>query len=241
MFQRLVVGGVGQHAQHAVAHGPLHAILALVHDQERNTSALQLTSRAPAYASETADDDMVLQLVDHFSGPPFPKILRELQLDDDLRHAAHRQQHHGYAKEYQKRIENPPAETQRMHFRVTHGGDGDQRHVEGVEGGVMLDPHEAQRSASDDQQNAAGQDDQPSTKAAHVQSLLLAVPHRLRASSTVMSSDSSGTPVHCRTASITLSMICASSRSAFFATSSISRSSPNISPYSFSGSVMPSV
>ena len=86
---------------------------------------------------------MVLQLVNHFPGPPLPEILRELQRDDYLCHAAHRQQHHGYAKEYQKRIENPPVETERMDFRVPHRADRDQRHVEGVEGWVVLDPYEA--------------------------------------------------------------------------------------------------
>src|SRR5271163_1578192 len=162
-----------------------------------------------------------------------------------------------------------------MHFRISHGADRDQRHVKGVEEGIMLDPYESQRAATDDQHNSTAQDDQPSAEAAHSVVILerpcvpksgdrgenvetpgvgtiagprgrpgtqkCATIQRFRASNTVMSSDSSGTPVHCRTLSITLSIICASSRSAFFATNSISRSSPNISPYSFSGSVMPSV
>ena len=167
VFQRCIVGGVGQHAEHAVANRPFHAVLALVHDQKRNTGALQLMGRAPAYASEAADDDMVLQLVNHFPGPPFPKILREFQLDDHLRHAAHRQQQHGYAEEYQKRIENPPVEAEWMQLLVTNRGHRDQRHVERVERGIMLDPYESQRSAADNQQNSAAQNDQPSAEAAH--------------------------------------------------------------------------
>src|SRR5665213_2906335 len=110
---------------------------------------------------------MVPQLVDHFSGPPFPKILREFQLNDYLRHAAHREQHDGYAEEYQKRIEDSPPETQRMQFLVTHRSDGDQRHVERVKGGVVLDPYEAQRSAREDQQNSAAQYHYPGAQAAH--------------------------------------------------------------------------
>ena len=83
-------------------------LLAFIHDKEWNASALQLMSRAPAHASETADDDMVLQLVNHFPGPPFPEILRELQLDDYLRHAAHREQHDGYTEQYQRELKIRP-------------------------------------------------------------------------------------------------------------------------------------
>ena len=53
--------------------------------------------------------------------------------------------------------------------------------------------------------------------------------------------DRSGELLHCPTASITVLMISSSGRSAFLTKSAASRSSPNISPYSFSGSVIPSV
>src|ERR1700722_16920437 len=142
-----------------------------------------------------------------------------------------------------------------MQLLVAHRGDGDERHVERVEGGIMFDPYESQRSAGEDEQDSAAQYDDPVAKAAHSVAILAGLrsyrldlgktrlsrlyqfgrvhlSQSLRTTSTVMSSESSGTPVHCRTLSITVSMIWASSRSTFFATSSMRRSSPNISPYS---------
>src|ERR1700749_663160 len=127
-----------------------------------------------------------------------------------------------------------------MELLVAYCADGNQRHVERVEGRIMLDPYEAQRSARKDDHLSDEEDDQPGAQASHAVDIL-AVSQCLRASSSVMSSKSSGVPVHCVTASITLAMMASSSRSAFLATSSIQRASPNISPYSFSGSVMPSV
>src|ERR1700733_11086052 len=99
-----------------------------------------------------------------------------------------------------------------MQLLVAHRGDGDEGHVERVEGGIMLDPYESQCSAGEDQQDSAAQHDDPIAKAAHSVAILAGLRsnrlHGLRTSSTVISSDSSGTPVHCRTDSITLSMIC---------------------------------
>src|SRR5580704_1386696 len=139
-----------------------------------------------------------------------------------------------------------------MQLAITDCGDGGQRHVKSIEGGIMIDPYEAESASGEDEHNAATQNDDPVAEAAHAFAILARIQktefriqneqgYSLRASSTVMSSESSGTPVHSRTRSITLSMICASSRSAFLATNSMRRSSPNISPYSFSGSVMTSV
>src|SRR5579875_831993 len=62
-----------------------------------------------------------------------------------------------------------------------------------------------------------------------------------RARSRVMSSCNSGLPVQPRTASKMMRIISWSSRWMFLLTRSTNRSSPNISPYAFSGSVMPSV
>src|ERR1022692_2664520 len=64
---------------------------------------------------------------------------------------------------------------------------------------------------------------------------------RLATSMVISSDNSAASPDHCMTASIVRAMISGESRSTFLASKSVSRCSPNISPYSFSGSIMPSV
>src|SRR5581483_12520626 len=100
--------------------------------------------------------------------------------------------------------------------------------------GVAFDNNEADRAGGERRQNRHADNDQPPANVRHRSQIL-------RASRRVMSSNSSGEPVHWRTESRTVAISFWSSRSEFLATRSIRRSSPNISPYSFSGSVMPSV
>ena len=64
---------------------------------------------------------------------------------------------------------------------------------------------------------------------------------RLATSMVISSDNSAASPDHCMTASITRAMISGDSRSTFLDSKSVRRCSPNISPYSFSGSIMPSV
>ena len=65
--------------------------------------------------------------------------------------------------------------------------------------------------------------------------------HKRRATTMVMSSCNSPAPVQCTTASMVRAISSAESARAYFTSRSFRRSSPNISPYTFSGSTMPSV
>src|ERR1019366_3568876 len=65
--------------------------------------------------------------------------------------------------------------------------------------------------------------------------------HKRRATTMVISSCNSPSPVHCTTASMVRAISSAESALAYFTSRSFRRSSPNISPYTFSGSTMPSV
>src|SRR6185437_5311267 len=65
--------------------------------------------------------------------------------------------------------------------------------------------------------------------------------HIRRAIAMVISSDSSLEPVQSTTASIVRAMSSLESADEYLAMYSISRSSPNLSPYAFSGSTIPSV
>ena len=116
---------------------------------------------------------MVVQTVDHFLGPPLFKILIQLQLYNDLGHAADSQQHDGNAKEYQKGIEHPARMAERMHFGITHRADGDQGHVEGVEPGILFDDHEPHGPAQHNEQKRGRDQDQPVTKAMHAEVILV--------------------------------------------------------------------
>ena len=65
--------------------------------------------------------------------------------------------------------------------------------------------------------------------------------HKRRATTMVISSCNSPAPVQCTTASMVRAISSAESALAYFTSISFKRSSPNISPYTFSGSTMPSV
>src|SRR5262249_6155363 len=65
--------------------------------------------------------------------------------------------------------------------------------------------------------------------------------HMRRATSIVISSCNSPAPVHCTTASIVRAISSAESALEYLIISSLRCSSPNCSPYTFSGSTMPSV
>jgi hypothetical protein len=117
---------------------------------------------------------VLVQGVDHFSSAPLSEILVELQLDDSLRHAADGEQHDGYAKEYQKRIEDLSGAAERVDFRVSYRADGDQRHVERVERRVMIDEDEAERSAGQDYDDRGRDQDEPVAEASHAVAILTA-------------------------------------------------------------------
>ena len=65
--------------------------------------------------------------------------------------------------------------------------------------------------------------------------------HKRRATTMVISSCNSPAPVQCTTASMVRAISSVESALEYFTSRSLRRSSPNISPYTFSGSTMPSV
>jgi hypothetical protein len=59
-----------------------------------------------------------------------------------------------------------------MQFLVAHRRYGDERHVERVEGSVVFDPYETERSAGEDQRNSGAQNENPVAKPAHAVAIL---------------------------------------------------------------------
>jgi hypothetical protein len=90
---------------------------------------------------------MAFQFVDHVPCPPLSEELIQLQLDQGLSHCPHRQKDRGHADHDEKRVEDPSGVAQTADLRIPDGGHRGQRHVEGIERRIMLDPHETNGSA----------------------------------------------------------------------------------------------
>src|SRR5262245_54967243 len=71
LAQCLLARGVGRDGEHPGHHGPLGAAGVDIDDDEGDARVLQFAGGAAPDASETADDVMILELVDHAFGPPF--------------------------------------------------------------------------------------------------------------------------------------------------------------------------
>jgi len=69
--------------------------------------------------------------------------------------------------------------TERMHLSVTHRADGDDGHVERIEGGVIVGEDEADRAARNDDEQRDNDQQQPVAKALHASAIVARAMSRL--------------------------------------------------------------
>ncbi len=93
---------------------------------------LQLSDHLPAGAPGPADDDVVGQLLDLLHGGPGAEGLSQVHLDDGRGDEGEPESHGGDAAHEQDAGERPPRVVQGPDLLVAHGGEGDDRHVQGV-------------------------------------------------------------------------------------------------------------
>ena len=184
---------------------------------------------------------MRLEIVYHTASAPFRKVSAQFQFDHGLGEHAEGDEHGGHADGDVEHVENSAGSSERQHLAIADGGDGGEGHVERFEKRVTGEGHVANAADTDN-----GCDGDHDLKYAPLEvfeiGAVLTVRHQvLRMIIMVMSSAESGANVHWLTASKTSRRISSLDLPATRWTVSMRRSSPNISSYSFSGSVMPSV
>ena len=126
-------------------HGALHAVRIDVHDDEGHAGVAEFDGGAAADATESADDVVVFEVVDHAFFPPLANGVAEFQFDDGLGHGADGDEDGGDSEHDQEGIEHAAGVGERMDLAVAHRGHGGQRHVEGIEGWVSVDDGESHR------------------------------------------------------------------------------------------------
>src|ERR1039458_846515 len=143
--ERVVVGGIGGHGQHAGEHGALHAVGVDVDHDEGDAGVREFARGAAADASESVDNVVIFELVDHAFIPPLADGVAELEFDDGLGHGADGDEDRGDSEGDQEGIEDAPGVGEGMDRAVAHRGHGGQRHVESVEGWIPVDDGKAYR------------------------------------------------------------------------------------------------
>jgi hypothetical protein len=136
--QGFVARGISEDGEHAGRHGALDALGLVIDHDEGDAGVLQLGCGPAADASESADDEVILELVDHMFVPPLANGFAELQLDDGLGHGADRDEDGGDPEKDEEGIENAAGAGEGMDFAVAHRGHGGEGHVEGIEGRVAV-------------------------------------------------------------------------------------------------------
>ena len=93
---------------------------------------LQFAGGAAADAAESADDVVILEIVDHAFFPPLADRVAELEFDDGLGHGADGDEEGGDSEDDQEGIEDASGVRERMNLAVAHRGHGGQGHVERI-------------------------------------------------------------------------------------------------------------
>lgn len=157
-----ILGGVGGDGEHACLDGIGNTLLTAVDDQEGRVCPLKFIGGVAAYASETADDEVVMQIVDHSFCPVFAVAVLQFKFDDSLGHGTNCDEHRADSEDNQKGVEDASGMAERPYLLIADGGDGGERHIEGFEPGIVFDEHKAdsankQREAqeSDGEKDAA--------------------------------------------------------------------------------------
>jgi len=112
-------------------------------DDEGDAGVAQFAGGAAADSSKSADDVVILEIVDHAFFPSLANGVAELQLDDGLGHGADGDEDRGDSEDDEKGIEDAPGVGERMDLTVADRGHGGQRHVERIEGWIPVNDGEA--------------------------------------------------------------------------------------------------
>ena len=128
---------------------------------------MQFLGRAAAHAAESANNEMILQFVDHAFIPPLVEDLSEFHLDDALRHGADSDEDDGDTEGDQECVEHAPAVAERMDLAIAHRGHGGERHVEGVERGPAFDQRETGGPHQQHQRNGDGDKEEAALETVH--------------------------------------------------------------------------
>ena len=166
--QRIVIAGIGRHAQHPQFHGTLYPVFILVdhHEMARPRAAVHRPRPCPQ-TPEATDDVVALQFVDHIFDPSLSEKLIELEFDRSLRHGAYSEKDDHHAERDEKGIKYAPGMAQRPNLAVAHRGHGGERHVERVEDRIVFDHHEADGSEGQREQDRQPDYGQSSRKMLH--------------------------------------------------------------------------
>ena len=130
------MGGIGGDGEHAGEHGAFGAVGVDIDDDEGDAGVAEFAGGAAADASKSADDVVVLEIVDHAFLPSLADGVAEFELDDGLGHGADGDEDGGDAEDDEKGIEDASGVGEGMDLAVADRGHGGQRHVEGIEGRV---------------------------------------------------------------------------------------------------------
>jgi hypothetical protein len=152
---------VGLDAQHARDDDLVHALGITVDDDEWRTAAAQLVRDNAADAAVPAQDEMVVEMVDHSTDATLLESEVQPAFDDDCGEQRERIERRADAADEQNDRERLTGPRQRVHLTVPHGRNGDDGHVEGVPCGPALDHHVSRRPAGNHEGEQADREPGP--------------------------------------------------------------------------------
>ncbi len=148
-FRTVFAAGIRLDSQIARLDRLVHALGVAFDDHERHRLARELLGDDVPHAAEAADDEMLLEVVEHARAPaPDPPLLK-VTFDQPSHQEGERVEHGRDPEDHDPDVEDAPGVRQRVHFHVAdrrHRHDG---HVERVEDRPALDDDVAGRAGPD--------------------------------------------------------------------------------------------
>ena len=151
--QHLFARGICLDGQEALLHRRLHALGVALDDDEGDALPGELARDDASHAPEAAQDEVVLQLIEHACAPPDFEPFGEAPLGEQRHEEREGVEERPDAAQDDEHRERAAGLRQRMDLAVPDGRDGDDRHVERVPQVPTLDEGVADRADDRDGRN----------------------------------------------------------------------------------------
>src|SRR4029453_12268387 len=140
---------IGLDGEEAEVYSLLHPVGVPLDDDKRHPLAGKFVRDNPPHASETADDEMPLELVEHVLTPSAAPAVLQVSFDYARHEEGERIEDGGYAHRQHDHREELPRSRHRVYFAIADGGDRNDGHVKSFPRRPPLDDHVAGGAAAD--------------------------------------------------------------------------------------------